>query len=397
MKSRISGADFFQIPTDDVLSPNLPRCMTQERSNLKYVKVAECLYRATATGTYYALVKKRGKQIRKSLGTTDRKLAERRLTEFREKVGRLTETGSGKILFAELADRWLAMVRGNMKSSSAKRREVCIGQLKPFFGQMPVRNISSRDCDSWIIKRGNRLSSRTYNIERETLTQILAYAKRDGFLLDNPAESIPRRKETKKQIIVPTREQFQVLVQTIRSADCRAHSAANLVELLAYSGMRLSEAINLLWGDVDFVRHVFTVTGGQMGTKNGNARTIPLFPAMGELLERIKGESNPSPKERIIPIRTAKKAIATACKKAELPHFHHHTQRHYFASNAIEVGIDFKVISHWLGHRDGGSLVAKTYGHLRDAHSFDMAKRMIFSAHAPESNVVKFPDQAAAV
>ena len=66
-------------------------------------------------------------------------------------------------------------------------------------------------------------------------------------------------------------------------------------------------------------------------------------------------------------------------RKANLPIFTHHDMRHYFCSNAIEAGIDFKVIAGWLGHKDGGILVAKTYGHLRDAHSFEMAKRMTFS------------------
>ena len=49
-------------------------------------------------------------------------------------------------------------------------------------------------------------------------------------------------------------------------------------------------------------------------------------------------------------------------------------------SNAIEAGIDFKVIAGWVGHKDGGLLVAKTYGHLRDTHSTEMAKRMTFTA-----------------
>jgi len=64
--------------------------------------------------------------------------------------------------------------------------------------------------------------------------------------------------------------------------------------------------------------------------------------------------------------------------------------RHYFCSNAIEAGIDFKVIAGWLGHKDGGILVAKTYGHLRDTHSFEMAKRMTSSAlDGNPKNVVK--------
>ena len=38
--------------------------------------------------------------------------------------------------------------------------------------------------------------------------------------------------------------------------------------------------------------------------------------------------------------------------------------------------MDFKAIAGWLGHRDGGVLAAKTYGHLRNEHSAAMAQRM---------------------
>ncbi len=62
--------------------------------------------------------------------------------------------------------------------------------------------------------------------------------------------------------------------------------------------------------------------------------------------------------------------------------------RHYFVSNAIEAGVDFKVIAGWVGHKDGGVLVAKTYGHLRDAHSFEMAKRMTFTAEQAPVNAI---------
>jgi hypothetical protein len=52
--------------------------------------------------------------------------------------------------------------------------------------------------------------------------------------------------------------------------------------------------------------------------------------------------------------------------------------------NTIETGVDFKAIAGWLGHKDGGLLVAKTYGHLRDEHSATMAKRMTFEAVSDE-------------
>lgn len=50
-------------------------------------KVAENLYRLESSGGYYALVKRGGKQFRRSLKTKDRKLAERRLKEIKERIG----------------------------------------------------------------------------------------------------------------------------------------------------------------------------------------------------------------------------------------------------------------------------------------------------------------------
>ena len=72
-----------------------------------------------------------------------------------------------------------------------------------------------------------------------------------------------------------------------------------------------------------------------------------------------------------------------ACKRAGLKQFSVHSLRHFFASNAIENGINFKVISDWLGHSDGGILVAKTYGHLRAEYSTAMAEKMSFEVPSP--------------
>jgi hypothetical protein len=37
-----------------------------------------------------------------------------------------------------------------------------------------------------------------------------------------------------------------------------------------------------------------------------------------------------------------------------------------------------KTLSKWLVHKDGGVLALKTYGHLRDDHSREMAKKLKF-------------------
>jgi hypothetical protein len=45
--------------------------------------MAECLYRHESSGTYYALVKRTGKQYRRSPKTKDRKPAERQSANLR--------------------------------------------------------------------------------------------------------------------------------------------------------------------------------------------------------------------------------------------------------------------------------------------------------------------------
>ncbi len=350
--------------------------MTQ---NLEYIRVAECLYRNLKSSTYYVFVKRSGKQIRRSLKTKDRKLAERKLAEFRKQINRVyNSSGEDKnITFSELSDRWLKISNNGHKAKTDERRRTSINQLVAYFGILPIRSISLNQCEDWQIKRGSNISASTFNKERDALVGVLDIGVRDGILLDNPAQNLKRRKLPKNQIIIPNKSQYDQLVKTLIEGGTITKNATDLVELLATSGMRLGEATSIKWIDVDFEKKLFTVTGGVTGTKNNEARTVPLFPAMESLLNRIIQsydaiESN----SRIIKIDNAKKALITACKNAQLPHFTHHCMRHYFVSNAIEKGIDFKTIASWIGHKDGGILVAKTYGHLRDLHSQEMAKLM---------------------
>jgi len=344
-----------------------------------FKRVGQCLYRNSANNIYYALVKKRGKQHRKSLKTHDRQLAERRLTDFRGQVGRsIAPTKDRNITFKELAEHWLEVAKTRFKASSAHAAAGCINRLNKHFGLLPVRNISAADFHNWEKTRGAKIGASSFNHERTFLVSVLNYAIREGLITENPALKIARRKMPKRKITIPTKEQFSTLVQTIRASGPRAQSGADLVEILAYSGMRLSEATGMVWGEIDFDRGQFVVTGGAKGTKNHEARTVPLFPALRALLERLKKEQQPTAGQRVIPVNSAKTSVGYACQKAGLPHFHHHLFRHFFVSQAIENGVDFKTISAWVGHKDGGVLVARTYGHLSDVHSAEMAKKMTF-------------------
>lgn len=361
----------------------------------RFKKVGPSLYRV-ASGRYYAFVKKGGKQFRRSLKTKDPALAKRRLRALQDKAGRLTPDGTnGSIRFNELAARWLAAKRPELKESSAVRRATALKALGPYFNGRLVRAIGAQEVEAWKIKRGPSISPRTWNIEVETLKQIFAYAKDTlRIVLDNPVEGLKRKKEPKAGILIPSHEQFRALMNELRSGHRSTGEAADLVEFLAYSGCRVAEARSVRWRDINTALGTVLITGGEIGTKNHEARTIPLFAPLARLVSSMRARKPLDTDDAFIfQIENARLQIMRACERVGLPRFGHHTMRHFFCSNAIEAGCDFKVIAGWLGHKDGGVLVAMTYGHLRSEHSAAMAKRITFDATgaSPKGDAIAFP------
>jgi integrase len=158
----------------------------------------------------------------------------------------------------------------------------------------------------------------------------------------------------------------------------KAKPGADLVELLAYSGCRIAEAGALTWADVNFDSGTLTITGGEHGTKNDETRTIPMNDALHTLLSRLRDERQPQPSDRISLTGKAKTCLGTACRRLSYPLFTHHDFRHFFATTCIESGVDIPTVSRWLGHKDGGALAMRVYGHLRQEHSFSAAKKVTF-------------------
>jgi integrase len=358
-------------------------------------RIGENLY-VNSHGFYFAWFSVRGKQIKRRLKTDDKALARRRLAELREKAARLHGGEQRSIHFEELTKQWLESIRSEVKASTYTRRVVCLNGIKPFFKEMPVRSISLQEIEKWKVGRSAVVSARTFNKDLETLNHVLRYARDGkGILLDNPAEKIKHRKAAAPTIQIPGKDQFCKLVAELRNEPQAVRSgAADFAEFLAYSGLRLGEAREVRWQDVNRDLNTMLITGGELGTKNHEARTIPLFPPLRRLLERMQvaiGEVL-ALDTRIFEILHIRQALLSACRRAGLPRYAHHALRHFFCSNAIEAGIDFKAIAGWLGHKDGGVLVARTYGHLRNEHSATMAQRMTFDvgATADKSNVVEF-------
>jgi integrase len=318
---------------------------------------------------------------------------------LRAKIGCLKISADAKLNFEQAANLWLETNKHALSSNTVKRRKMYIKGLAPYFRNLPIRNVAEQDCDRWVKERGVALASETFVHELDVLKTVFEFALERGLILSNPAKHIKRRKVVSKQIVVPSLDQFKQLVSAIRLSDGKkdnqkkSKDGADLVEFLAYSGARIGEVVgggdanekrSLFWSDVQFERGTIFLPG----TKTEAApRTIPMSERLSKFLARLKTQKNPQPNDQIITIKSARKCLQTACKKLSLPQFTHHDFRHFFATTCIESGVDIPTVSRWLGHKDGGALAMKRYGHLRQEHSFAMIKRVSFDK--PESIVTQ--------
>ena len=275
-----------------------------------------------------------------------------------------------------------------MKQSSKDYRLLCIRKIKsswPDLWNQTLDEISIQQCRDWSTKLQSDIASQYFNNVVGTLRLIFdegikALAETGGDKIENPVAELSRAKIPQKVLHLPERDQFQKLVANIKKSGSWGSKAANLVEFLAYTGTRLyTEAQWIRWEDVDMQRKEIIVRGNpDTGTKNWEIRRIPLIPDMENLLKRMQAERTGSCIGKILEITECPITLRKACSDIGVAKLRHHDLRHLFATRCIESGVDIPTVSRWLGHKDGGALAMKTYGHLRNEHSQAMAQKVKF-------------------
>ena len=342
-----------------------------------FQKVGECLYRYSSNGVYYARFKADGKEIRRSLETTDRALAKRKLAEEKEKEAQI-DRSQGKLTLRELCNRWLKTIQGS-KAKTIEAKEYIADRIKeqwPTGSLVQVAKIKPSECDLWLArcakKSRNRFSASLRNAHVQILKEVFAMAVRDRILSYSPAAHLKYIKRQKPIRLTPTWEQFNAIVANVREQlfNPDAQNSADFLEFLGLAGLGQAEARSLTRADVD-------LETGRIITfrhKTSTGFAVPIFPQLRPLLEQLcKGKAN---RDKIFKIADAKHALTNACRRLGFPPFSQRSLRRLFITRAIERGVDVKVVAQWQGHRDGGKLILDTYSHVRQPHSDRMAALM---------------------
>jgi integrase len=354
-------------------------------------RVATGLYRSVTSCIYFAHVRIHGKLFRESLHTSDRRTAERKLADLRRAKSRI-DPAAGRVTLAELCSRYEGTL-GHLSKSSIKAKRGILRRLKaewPKGAEQLITSIKTSDCETWLGRQAKRVGRSHYNACLQVLREVLTLAVRDRIIADNPVSHLTYLKREQPIHQTPSWEEFRAIVDDIRKQpfNADAQDSADFVEFIGLAGLGQAEAAALTWGDIDFERAQITT----FRHKTRAGFTVPIFPQLRPLLERLKGAGAHLPSERVFAIKDAKKALAGACQRLGLPCYTHRSFRRMFITRAIEKGIDVKVIAEWQGHKDGGKLILDTYSHVNPVHSQRMAQLM---ADQEPENIVALSQGAA--
>ena len=290
----------------------------------------------------------------------------------------------------DASEVYLRKVRASvsLKPRSKDYREMIMDFIRrswPALMETDVRKISERDCENWLIALPAAYAPTVVNNSIGTLRAVFDEAISTGARFNNPAADLSRVKVRAKRLELPSREEFLKFVEEIRTAGARqSKDCANLVKFLAYSGVRIGEARFVTWADANFSRRELHVRGDpETATKNGETRYVPMIPELEEMLTELRKARSEEPgSATIMRVFECQNSMTNAAEKIGMKRITHHDLRHLFATICIESGVDIPTVSRWLGHKDGGALCMKTYGHLRQDHSFAQARRVSFGVAA---------------
>lgn len=274
------------------------------------------------------------------------------------------------------------------------QRSKALYESWPGLKDLDIRRINKEDCQRWAGTFATEYAASTYNHTISLVKHAFETAMEHGVRHDNPAHGLKRQAQRPKKLTLPTRTQFEVFLTEIdQGGSGKSKPCADLVRFLAFSGARKGEAACVTWADIDFDKGTIRICGDpELRTKNNEFRTVPLLPEMRSLLCSLRAaNSTASPEDPVMRFRECQKAMNRAAAIVGMNRITHHDLRHLFATRCIESGVDILTVSRWLGHKDGGALAMKTYGHLRDEHSQEMAQKVFFikSAEAKLSAVSK--------
>ena len=238
---------------------------------------------------------------------------------------------------------------------------------------------------SWIMDLLNSgISSRTVNRKLSCLKTYYKYLRKSNIVIANPLDRIITPRMNKRLPEFVNKEQMNLLLDEVEFGE--GYSAIRdklIIEMLYYTGMRVSEMVNLKTFDIDHYNNQIKVLG-----KRNKERIIPFDNTLGNSIKQYVEARNElvemKEKPEFFLTDKGKKIyskliylvvhkyltmVSTLQKKSP------HILRHTFATHMLNNGADLNAVKELLGHSNLSA--TQVYTH----NTIDKLKTIYNQAH----------------
>jgi integrase len=255
-------------------------------------------------------------------------------------LGSLVDPPAAETL-ARVAARWLeSRVDTTETTRSAYRGH--IARITSTLGALDPGEITVAHGQEWIAAQSETLKPSSLSQYLGTLKQVLDHAG----VSPNPARSrqvrLPRGEAT--IIEPPSRAQVDAIIE---------HSPSRwrlMLRTLEQTGMRIGEACDLQWRDVDVTGSRFRIRRGKTAT----ARRWVAVPAwvMDEIADSCPPDDRTADRPVFIGLtrHVAQAVMDRACRAAGIASYSPHDLRHRYASVKFAEGVPVTNLAAQLGH-----------------------------------------------
>ena len=274
-----------------------------------------------------------------------------------------------------LADEYLRRCEPHWKPSGRRTMRIYLkARILPVFGRMPLDRIGPEDVAAWFdAASGDKpgAANRALEILRAMMFRAEEWGLREHG--SNPCLGIA--KNPRKQIArFLDADELAQLGRALDDHEARWPEAVAAIRLLALTGCRRSEVLDLRWRDIG--EDALNLEDSKTGP-----RVVPLGKAAQALIEALPGPRDPD--AFLFPRHAEGRGIwiltncwRTACADAKLGKLGLHDLRHTAASQAVMAGENLPLVGKLLGHRRHRTTAE--YAHLADAHLVEAAEKVGF-------------------
>ena len=246
--------------------------------------------------------------------------------------------------------------------------------IVPFFGENKfLKDITLSQIEEYRVYRLNKVSSRSVNHEVSVLISLMRQAVDWGDLEPKYLPKVKKLKQDDKRLRFLTTEEIDRLFDEAKKFD---EDMECYIRLMLYAGLRLGEALNLRWVDIDLEKKLVVIAPREdWKPKTRRGRIVPIPPELLDYLvnRRLKypdaslvvlgaGHYTIERMERIFRKIAAQAGLETKGEDKVTAH----TLRHTYASHLVMNGTPLYTVSALLGHSD--SKTTQIYAHLAPDH-----------------------------